>query len=214
MRDSWATSSLVTIDRHNAMTGQDFSAGIVMRLNLGCGRDKRAGYINIDKHPVFEPDQLVDLEQTPWPFADHSVDEIVLHHVLEHLGQQTATFLAIITELYRILKVGGTIEITVPHPRSDLYLGDPTHVRPITPAMFQLLSKKNCAEWSRLGTPHTRLAEILGVDFEVGQVRNRLAPAWAQKAEREKWPQARVREAAELYNNVVEEIIFTARKAG
>lgn len=184
-----------------------------MRLNLGCGRDKRAGYINVDKHAVFEPDRVVDLESTPWPFPDNAVDEIVLHHVLEHLGQQTETFLAILVELYRILKVGGVIEITVPHPRCDLYLGDPTHVRPITPAMFQLLSKKNCAEWSRLGTPHTRLAEILGVDFEVGQIRNRLAPAWAQRMEQEKWPQARVREAAELYNNVVEEVIFSVRKA-
>jgi hypothetical protein len=184
-----------------------------MRLNLGCGRDKRAGYINIDKYAVLEPDRVVDLEAPPWPFADGTVDEIVLHHVLEHLGQQTETFLAIVSELYRILKIGGSIEITVPHPRSDLFLGDPTHVRPITPAMFHLMSRKNCAEWSRLGTPHTRLAEILGIDFEVGPIRNRLAPTWAQKAEREKWPQARVREAAELYNNVVEEIIFTVRKA-
>jgi len=196
------------------MTKAGISAGVIMRLNLGCGRDKRAGYVNVDKYPQFEPDRVVDLEATPWPFADGSADEIVLHHVLEHLGQATPVFLAIIGELYRVLKVGGMIEITVPHPRSDLFLGDPTHVRAISPAMFQLMSRKNCAEWNRLGTPHTRLAEILGVDFEVGSVRNRLAPAWAQKAEREKWPQARVREAAELYNNVVEEIIFTVRKAG
>lgn len=185
-----------------------------MKLNLGCGRDKRPGYVNVDKHAVLEPDMVVDLEAPPWPFADSTVDEIVAHHVLEHLGQATDTFLAIIREMYRVLKPGGTIDIAVPHPRSDLYLGDPTHVRPVTPAMFQLLSKKNCAEWARLKTPHTQLAVILDVDFEVVQVRNRLAPAWHQKVEREKWPQQKIREAADNYNNVVEEILFTVRKAG
>lgn len=184
-----------------------------MKLNLGCGRDKRPGYVNVDHHAVFEPDVIADLEQVPWPFESGSVDEVVLHHVLEHLGQATECFLGIVKELYRVLKVGGTVEIAVPHPRSDLYLGDPTHVRPVTPAMFQLMSRKNCEEWTRLGTPHTRLAEILDVDFEVAAIRNRLAPAWAQKIEREKWPQARVREAAELYNNVVEEVLFSLRKA-
>lgn len=188
--------------------------GNAMKLNLGCGRDKRVGYVNVDKYAVLEPDLVVDLEAPPWPFADASIDEIALHHVLEHLGQATPTFLAIIQELHRVLKPNGVIEITVPHPRSDLYLGDPTHVRPVTPAMFQLLSKKNCAEWARLKSPHTQLAVILDVDFEVGPVRNRLAAAWHQRAERERWSPQQIREAADRHNNVVEEILFTVRKVG
>ncbi|CAA7617323.1 class I SAM-dependent methyltransferase [Magnetospirillum sp. UT-4] len=183
-----------------------------MKLNLGCGRDRRPGYVNVDKYATFAPDRVVDLEAPPWPFPDGAVDEIVLHHVLEHLGQSTEVFLAIIRELYRVLKPGGVAEITVPHPRSDLFLGDPTHVRAITPAMFQLMSRKNCAEFERAGTPHSQLATVLEVDFEVTQVRNRLAPAWAQRAERERWTQAQVREAADTYNNVIEEIFITLRK--
>jgi len=31
-----------------------------MRLNLGCGFDKKAGWINVDKSPLSEPDELVE----------------------------------------------------------------------------------------------------------------------------------------------------------
>ena len=70
-----------------------------MRLNLGCGFDNRTGWVNVDKMPQSEPDQVVDLEATPWPWADNSVEEIELRHVLEHLGASTDTYLGIIKEM-------------------------------------------------------------------------------------------------------------------
>jgi hypothetical protein len=45
-----------------------------MRLNLGCGFDNKADWINVDKIPMFEPGELVDLEGFPWPWADDSVE--------------------------------------------------------------------------------------------------------------------------------------------
>ena len=32
--------------------------GKLVKLNLGCGQNKRDGFINIDKYPTFSPDLL------------------------------------------------------------------------------------------------------------------------------------------------------------
>ena len=37
-----------------------------LKLNLGCGFDKRDGWLNVDSFPECAPDQLLDIEQTPW----------------------------------------------------------------------------------------------------------------------------------------------------
>ena len=63
---------------------------INLRLNLGCGARRIDGYINVDKFG--DPDLRFDLETFPYPWQDNSVIEIEMHHVLEHLGQQTETY--------------------------------------------------------------------------------------------------------------------------
>lgn len=88
-----------------------------MKLNLGCGQNRREGYRDFDKYPTFAPDLIWDLEATPYPFDSNSITEIAATHVLEHLGQRTETFLAIMKELYRLLVPSGTIEIKAPHFR-------------------------------------------------------------------------------------------------
>ena len=77
-----------------------------MRLNLGCGQDKRDGWTNVDKMAAAEPDQVVDLEELPWPWPDSSVEEVAMKHVLEHLGAETDVYLGIIKELYRVCRHG------------------------------------------------------------------------------------------------------------
>ena len=56
-----------------------------LRLNLGCGRDLRAGYINVDKSPELGVDLRHDLEDLPLPFEDATVEEILCIDILEHL---------------------------------------------------------------------------------------------------------------------------------
>ena len=96
-----------------------------LKLNLGCGNTKIKKFIGVDKYG--NPDQKVDLEVFPWPWKDNSVKEIIMSHILEHLGKDTDTFLNIMKELYRISCNDTTIHIRVPHPKSESYLGDPTH---------------------------------------------------------------------------------------
>ena len=82
-----------------------------MKLNLGCGSNILSSYTNLDKFDYYKPDIVHDLEIFPYPFKNDSVDEVLLSHVLEHIGQDPNVFNNIIKELYRICKHNSIIEI-------------------------------------------------------------------------------------------------------
>ncbi|MBI2030856.1 methyltransferase domain-containing protein [Candidatus Kaiserbacteria bacterium] len=84
---------------------------MAVKLNLGCGEDKKDGFVNVDWSPLVKPDVVHDLNAVPYPFADGSVDHVEAFHVLEHL---TLPFDKM-HEFHRILKPGGTLHIKVPH---------------------------------------------------------------------------------------------------
>jgi hypothetical protein len=142
-----------------------------MKLNLGCGQNALEGYVNVDREARAAADVRHDLEKFPWPWADSSVDEVVLNHVLEHLGRDPEVFIGIFRELYRVCRGGALVRIVVPDPRHDNFLGDPTHVRPVTPQMLTLFSKKNCASWAKAKAANTPLAVYADVDFEIRDVK-------------------------------------------
>jgi hypothetical protein len=183
-----------------------------MKLNLGCGQNKRDGYVNIDKHATFQPDLIWDLENTPYPFEADTVTEILATHVLEHIGQTTDGFLAIMQELHRILVSGGTMEIKAPHHRGEGYWGDPTHVRPINPAIMGLFSKKNCRDFAERGWPNTPIADYLDIDFEIVSASFALMPHWAERLQRGEISQDELKFAVDTYWNVVDEITMVVRK--
>lgn len=84
----------------------------MVKINLGCGAKKLAGYVNVDI--CGRPDVKCNLSEFPWPFDDSSVDEITSEHFLEHVIDFERTVL----EMHRILKVGGTLHFKVPHFKS------------------------------------------------------------------------------------------------
>ena len=138
-----------------------------MNLNLGCGNFKIDGFINVDKVDLYQPDVLHDLEVLPWPFESNSADIIVLSHVLEHLGQTPSLFIQILKEIYRISKNGCLLHIEVPCPRSKYYLSDPTHVRPITPNLFDLFNKKQNHFFASKDYAMSQLGVENDIDFEL-----------------------------------------------
>lgn len=182
-----------------------------MKLNLGCGYHHLDGYINVDSQPACEPDQVVDLETFPWPFGDDSADEIVLSHVLEHLGQTTEVYLNIIKELYRVSRKDAVIRIAVPHPRHDDFTIDPTHVRPILPEQFHMYSKKNCRQWREDGAANTPLADYLDVDFEVEDVQWTPSDPWVAKLQSGDVSSADLADMAQHQYNILKEIHITLR---
>ena len=106
----------------------DTDAGNVKRLHLGCGRTILEDWINLDAVPGPGVDVVANLEQcaqTPLPFEDNSIDEILARHVIEHV-QNT---LPLMQELHRVAKPGAMAFLAVPYGSSDDALEDPTHVR-------------------------------------------------------------------------------------
>jgi hypothetical protein len=83
-------------------------------------------------------------------------------------------------ELYRICKNGAQIEINVPHPRHDNFIGDPTHVRVITPQLLSLFDRQLNDEWKRTNAANTPFAHYLGVDFVVTKALTVLAEPYGQ----------------------------------
>lgn len=141
-----------------------------MKLNLGCGPRPLEGYLNIDTVADFAPDRVMDLELTPWDLPDDGAEEVLLNHVLEHLGASTTTFLAVMQELYRVCADGARLFINVPHPLHEHFRTDPSHVRRITPQTLSMFSRAECAQAEAVASPMTPWARILNVDFELEQV--------------------------------------------
>ena len=180
-----------------------------MKLNLGCGHERLDGFVGVDKYG--DPDLRCDLEQVPWPWETSTVDEVRLHHVLEHLGQSTDIYLNILRELYRVCRPDARVAITVPHPRHDDYLADPTHVRPILAESFQLLSRAKCLDWQRRGVSNTPLALYLDVDFEIERCDVMLDARWAEALQTGRMRPAEIDLMAQQMNNVIKQTTVVLR---
>lgn len=102
-------------------------------LNLGCGQNRPAGWINTDSSlnsivqriPVLgafigrifgktqydEPASYMDLRKS-WPFMESSIDVVYASHVFEHLDKYASDLFLI--EARRVLKGHGVIRLVVP----------------------------------------------------------------------------------------------------
>lgn len=97
-----------------------------LKLNLGCGRACMPGWVNVDAVALPGVDVVADLDRCRrqrLPFADDSVDEMLLSHVLEHIEDT----LGVMQELHRIARAGAVATIRCPHGGSDDADEDPTH---------------------------------------------------------------------------------------
>lgn len=99
-------------------------------LNIGCGTDKIKDMVNVDAYG--DPDVRWDLNKTPWPWADNSVDGVLAKHVFEHLENWWGAF----QECGRILKPGGQLDIRVPDESSSSALTFRDHLRVFGPNSF------------------------------------------------------------------------------
>jgi SAM-dependent methyltransferase len=93
------------------------------KLNLGCGKNIRSGYVNIDIKKIKGVDLICDLEKICYPFKDNIFHEIYCNNILEHLDD----LVNVMEELHRISRYGARIIIKVPHFTCQYAFADPTH---------------------------------------------------------------------------------------
>jgi SAM-dependent methyltransferase len=131
------------------------------------GRETWTNLTTLDSNSDHKVDVVHDLYKR-LPFKAHTFDEIHAYEVLEHVGRQGdyVEFFRLFSEFWRVLKPGGWMVGTVPHPTSPWAWGDPSHTRVIPPESFVFLSQK---EYERqVGvTPMSDFRSIYKADFDI-----------------------------------------------
>ena len=96
----------------------------IMALNLGCGRKRIDGAINVDRVADVNPDMIHDLDILPWPFPENRFNKVHAYDVIEHCSDLVATM----NEIHRICANGASVHITTPHFSCANSFVDPTHL--------------------------------------------------------------------------------------
>lgn len=91
-----------------------------MKLNIGCGWERKDGYIGVDIRRTKGVDVLADMHSLP--FREATFDHIHADQVLEHSRNPYFALL----EIHRVIKTNGILHMTVPNPLSES-ANDPTH---------------------------------------------------------------------------------------
>jgi len=146
---------LVPLDLDDAKAVEAHKASLVapkvtdpVKLDLGCGTKKAAGFIGVDAMKFDGVDVVCNVGVEAWPWPDGTVDEANCSHMLEHLTwPQRVHFF---NELHRVLKVGGKCQFALPHWSSTRYYGDPTHQSPFSEFGWFYLKQ----EWRKANAPH------------------------------------------------------------
>lgn len=94
------------------------------KLHLGCGMDRREGWINLDR--IAGADVVCDVTTERLPFDDSSIDYVYSQDFLEHLPAEFAV--PVMNEIWRVLKPDGIMEHYVPNAGSRNDFGSPSHL--------------------------------------------------------------------------------------
>lgn len=95
-----------------------------LRIELGCGKTKKSGFIGIDNFKHENVDICMDLDNfLQLPFENDSVCSVRAVHSLEHIGESVRLW----NEIYRVCKKDALVYAVVPHPMAPYYYQDFTH---------------------------------------------------------------------------------------
>ena len=124
-------------------------APALIKIDLGCGPNKKEGFVGLDKIEFPGVDHNYDIGKEVWPFADGAVEEAYSSHFVEHLTAVERVHFC--NELYRVLIDGGKCTLIVPHWNNLRAYGDPTHQwPPVSEFWFYYLDKS----WRAQNAPH------------------------------------------------------------
>lgn len=106
------------------------------KLNLGCGRDYRDGFLNLDVSREVGADMVGDFVETyPWPLDDDQFVEVIANNSLTQI-EKSIDFVNVMNELWRVTMAGGIIRIRVPNAKDICAWQDPMDCRRFTDQSF------------------------------------------------------------------------------
>lgn len=108
---------------HEATSGLEPGPARLPRLNLGSGRDRRGGFVNLDLVAIPGVDVAAKLG-TGLPFQSDTFGVVVCRDILEHVDVVPA-----MRDVYRVTAPGGLVIVSAVHFTSRNLYVDPTHVR-------------------------------------------------------------------------------------
>lgn len=127
------------------------------KLNFGCGKDIKDGWINVDIQKSKNINKSFDFNKFPYPFSNNSFDYILIDNVLEHLEKPQD----VINELHRIAKKNAILKIIVPYYNTYYAYVDITHLHFFNEDTFLNLFEKNRYEFDQ--TKKFKIVEIKSI---------------------------------------------------
>jgi SAM-dependent methyltransferase len=115
-------------------------------INLGSGYLPIKDVVNIDITPNEFVDEVYDFSKLPWKWETESLDGIYMLHSIEHAPNHEE----IIKECHRVLKKGGFLYISAPHPTKASNVGCMGHFRTYS---YNTLTDYLCREFYMFKKP-------------------------------------------------------------
>jgi len=155
---------IVKLNSRNRRSKSLLPPPAAIKLDIGCGSNKKPGFIGCDSIAFPGVDVVTNLNG-PWPWPDNSVEEAHCSHCLEHFTVQERVHF--FNELYRVMKLEAKCTMITPHWASCRAYGDPTHKWPPVSEFLWYYLKQ---DWRMTQAPHTDVKNWPGgftCNFEV-----------------------------------------------
>ena len=104
--------------------------GAVIKLDLGCGDAKQAGFIGLDNRKLPGVDIITDVETRPLPLPSTCAVLAMARNLIEYI--EPKNFIGFMNEVWRVLKVDGQFLILTPYAGSTAWLSDPLIINGVT----------------------------------------------------------------------------------
>ncbi len=86
-----------------------------MKIDIGCGANKKPEYLGVDKTPGPAVDFVINFEADRLPFGDDTVEAIYSSHCIEHLSDPHL----LLSEMLRVGRNGAPVELWLPYLKSN-----------------------------------------------------------------------------------------------